>query len=338
MMRKLLLLPIMMIVLSLVQFDLSAQNIIASYTNATTGELDVVSGGISATSITRVGDLGVGSCPRGFSVTRFPSNTGGTAPYDLNKAVQLVLTPIDTNNFRVDSISFDLRRSSSGSSSLRLAYRIGNSGSWVEPTTVYTLTDISCSATTYPRSIARGLNITVPRGSNLTIRLCGYAARGVTGNTDFRNIRVYGTVNGSGTTPGDTSGNGGGGGSGGGGTFREQYEVLMPEYNQDSIGYDTARLRASARLLDTARIIDKGFIYKLGLVAELRFESTNIRTIIDNSSADLRNFVRVARPLTPGVEYSVVAFVRYRFNGRIYVTYSPVRSVITKENRVAYFF
>ena len=330
MMRKLLLLPIMMIVLSIVQFDLSAQNIIASYTTATNGNLDVVANGAAGTALTRVGGTRPASiCGTGFSSSGFDSDG-----YSLNEAVEMVLRPLDTNTLNITAMTFGARRSGTGASSIRLAYRIGTSGSWVEPATSYAPRNGGCGTVT-DHNISN-LGIAVPRGSSITLRLCHWGATNAGGSNQLLNWNIVGTVNGSGGT--DTSGSGGGGSGGGGGAFREQYEVLMPEYNQDSIGYDTARFRASARLLDTARIIDKGFIYKLGLVAELRFESTNIRTIIDNSSADLRNFVRVARPLTPGVEYSVVAFVRYRFNGRVYVTYSPVRSVITKENRVAYFF
>jgi hypothetical protein len=316
----------MIIVLFLVQANVKAQNIIASYTNNTGGALDVVANGLAGTPLNRVGGTRPGSgCGTGFSSTGFSS-----ASYSVDEAVEMVLNPLDTNSLNITGLTFGARRSGTGAPNLRFSYRVGTTGAWVEPTTEYAPRNAGCGTVT--NHTITNLTINVPRGSSVSLRLCHWGA-GSAGNNQILNWNVVGAVNGTGgTTPIDTSG------TGGGGTFREQYEVLMPEYNQDSIGFDTSRLRASARLLDTARIIDKGFIYKLGLVAELRFESTNIRTLIDSSSADLRNFVRIARPLTPGVEYSVVAFVRYRFNGRVYVTYSPVRSVITKENRVAYFF
>lgn len=329
-MRKNILLPFLVIVLFLVQANVKAQNIIASYTSNTGGALDVVANGLAGTPLNRVGGTRPGSgCGTGFS------NTGFTASsYSVDEAVEMVLNPLDTNSLNITGLTFGARRSGTGAPNLRFSYRVGTTGAWVEPTTEYAPRNAGCgSVTNYTIS---NLTIIVPRGSRVSLRLCHWGAGGQ-GTNQILNWNVIGTVNGTGSTnPGDTTGTGGG--TGGGGTFREQYEVLMPAYNQDSIGFDTARLRASARLLDTARIIDKGFIYKLGLVAELRFESTNIRTLIDSSSANLSNFVRIARPLTPGVEYSVVAFVRYRFGTRIYTTYSPIRSVITKENRVAYFF
>jgi hypothetical protein len=331
-MRKNILLPILIIVLFLVQANVKAQNIIASYTNNTSGALDVVANGLTGTPLTRVGGTSPGSpCPTGFNTQGFNETA-----YSNNEAIEMVLRPVDTNTLNITALTFGVRRSNAGARNVRLAYKIGTSGPFVEPTTTYSPnggSSIGCGNVT--NHTISNLTINVPRGSSVTLRLCHWGGTNPGGTNQVLNWNIVGTVNGTGgTTPVDTTGTGGGGG----GAFREQYQVLMPEYNQDSIGFDTARLRASARLLDTARIIDKGFIYKLGLVAELRFESTNIRTLIDSSSANLSNFVRIARPLTPGVEYSVVAFVRYRFNGRVYVTYSPVRSVITKENRVAYFF
>jgi hypothetical protein len=286
----------------------------------------VVANGLTGTPLNRVGGTRPGSgCSTGFSSTGFTATS-----YSVDEAVEMVLSPVDTNSLFISALTFGARRSGTGAPFLRFSYRVGTTGTWVEPITEYAPRSANCGTVT--NHTISNLTINVPRGSTLSLRLCHWGAGGA-GTNQILNWNVVGTVNGTGgTNPIDTSG------TGGGGTFREQYEVLMPEYNQDSIGFDTARLRASARLLDTARIIDKGFIYKLGLVAELRFESANIRTLIDSSSANLSNFVRIARPLTPGVEYSVVAFVRYRFGGRIYTTYSPVRSVITKENRVAYFF
>ena len=166
---------------------------ILTYTNDSSGALNLVATNATGTPLTRVnGCIRPGTpCNTGYSGTGFSSAT--TFATTLG-AIETSVSPVTGYNLNVTGFSIDLRRSASGPANIRLAYSTNGGTSWTNQGTDQSPNNASCGTTTTGTWTTL---FTVPSGSQLKVRAYGFNATSTTGTVQVLNFIINGTVSGA---------------------------------------------------------------------------------------------------------------------------------------------
>ncbi|MFI5196970.1 MAG: T9SS type A sorting domain-containing protein, partial [Chitinophagales bacterium] len=181
-------------VVFLFSFTLKANMIygqIITYTNDTSGALNMVATHATAGALTRVnGAARLSSpCTNGYSTRSF---TPAITYIDTLPAVQVIVSPNTSYSLHVDSFNVDIRHSATGPANLRYAYSINGGTTWIDQGTnqnpYLSATCDSMSTGTWITSFS------VNSPAQLMFRVYGFNASGTLGNLQILNLKINGTV------------------------------------------------------------------------------------------------------------------------------------------------
>ncbi len=165
-----------------------------SYTTSLTGALNSVATGAIGTALSRVnGAAAPGTaCGTGFTATSFTSATtfSTTLP-----AIEVTLTPNSGNSANVTGFSVDLRRSSTGPASVRLAYSLNGGTTWVDQGADQAPNNAGCGSTS-----TGTWSVSFTTSSAVKFRVYGFNASSTSGTFQLLNLNINGSLSTSGCT------------------------------------------------------------------------------------------------------------------------------------------
>ena len=166
---------------------------ILSYTNDTTGALNLVATGATGLPLSRInGALHPSSiCGTGFSTSNFTTVTtyASTLP-----GVEVSVTPNAGNTLNVTGFSADLRRSGTGPANVRFAYSVNGGTTWIDQGSDQLPNNASCGST-ITGTWATTINVSSP--NQLKFRIYGFNATGIGGTFQILNLLINGSINGT---------------------------------------------------------------------------------------------------------------------------------------------
>ncbi|MBX7108528.1 MAG: putative metal-binding motif-containing protein [Chitinophagales bacterium] len=163
---------------------------IYNYADNTSGVPFFVSPHSTGTSLTRVNgasSAGTAACATGFSSKFFTTPT----IFDTSlPAVEFTITPSAGYSVSAESLTAELRRSSSGPASVRLAYSINGGASWFDQGINQSLANTACGAMTNVSWDFADFST----GSALKFRIYGFNASSTSGILQLLNVTINGKV------------------------------------------------------------------------------------------------------------------------------------------------
>ena len=166
----------------------TAYSQVLSYTTNSSGVLNSVATNATGTSLVRVNGASApgAPCGTGFSSAGF---TGVTTYSSGLPAIEVTATANSGYDLAVTGFSVDLRRSSSGPASVRLAYSIDGGTTWVDQGTNQAPNNGPCGTTS---TGTWSTSVTV--SGTIKFRVYGFNSSSTTGTFQVQNLIINGTV------------------------------------------------------------------------------------------------------------------------------------------------
>ncbi len=175
---------------------------ILSYTNDTSGALNVIATNATGSALSRLNSATKPGtpCNTGFSVTSFSTGSIYSA------VLPCIETSVSANTgyaLQVTGFSIDMRRSAAGPASVRFAYSIDGGSTWADQGLDQSPNNAGCGITT-TATWATSLTVTAP--AQLKFRVYGFNAGSISGNFQALNLQINGSVTGASSSCGVPTG------------------------------------------------------------------------------------------------------------------------------------